>query len=86
MLGVGFYKPHLPLVFPEEYLQHYQNVELPPEGDRVVPENFPPISWSECGVLCGASDIIADGVDCADYENSSMSETKTRELRTAYFA
>ena len=85
-LGVGFYKPHLPLVFPEEYLTNYQNVELPPAGDCDVPNNFPPISWSSCGTLCGNSDIIDDGVDCNDYENSSMSDAKTKELRSAYFA
>ena len=79
-------KPHLPLVFPEEYLDLYQNVELPPAGDLDVPTNFPPISWSACGTLCGADDILATGIDCNDYETSTMPETKTRELRAAYFA
>ena len=44
-LAVGFRKPHLPWVFPEEYLNDYPgDVELPQAIEREIPHDFPPIA------------------------------------------
>ena len=45
-VAVGFHKPHLPFVFPAEFIQHYppEKVQLPP--NPYAPVDMPPIAWT----------------------------------------
>ena len=79
-LAVGFYKPHLPFVFPEPYLYYYppEVVEMP--LTQSVPVQFPPVAWNRCGGLCDKPDVMAS----CEY-NETLPDSKTLELRRAYY-
>ena len=44
-VAVGFHKPHLPFVFPAEFIKYYppEKVHLPP--NQCAPVGMPPIVW-----------------------------------------
>ena len=45
-LGVGFLKPHLPHVFPKQYLEMYANVHAPQlASNPFAPTNSPRVAW-----------------------------------------
>ena len=46
-LGVGFLKPHLPQVFPKQYLDMYAGTPLPRVASNPFPpKGSPPIAWA----------------------------------------
>eukprot|EP00118_Oscarella_pearsei_P017935 m.180700 g.180700 ORF g.180700 m.180700 type:complete len:558 (+) comp39259_c0_seq1:47-1720(+) len=83
-VAVGFHKPHLPFLFPEEYLQHYPeaNIKLPPNPH--VPQNFPNTAWFNYIELRNYNDIQALGLS-GDF-NTTLPDDVTKELRRAYYA
>ena len=46
VLAVGFKKPHLPWIFPEEFLDDYPEVDVQSAPNQYVPTNYPEIAWS----------------------------------------
>ena len=82
-LAVGFYKPHLPFVFPEEFLARYPQsaIRLPP--NRYAPQNMPDIAWSDYGELRAYHDIARLGLT-GDI-NTTVPADVTLELRRAYY-
>ena len=80
-MAVGFLKPHLPFVFPEEYLSQ---TEFSKVGLPYVPEGWPHIAWHDQGELTHYGDIVDLNVSVA--YNQSIPEWKASELRRAYFA
>ncbi|GIX89038.1 iduronate 2-sulfatase [Caerostris extrusa] len=45
-LGVGYYKPHIPLKFPKEYLDLYPIDEMDLAPNNTIPSKLPKISWN----------------------------------------
>ena len=96
-LAVGFHKPHLPFVFPEEYMQYYPkgSIKLPANpyvpkdsiklpANPYVPKNFPDIAWWRCVGLHDYTDILATNATLK--YNTSLPDFKTLELRRAYYS
>ena len=86
-LAVGFYKPHLPFVFPAEFLQHYpaQVVELPP--NHYAPDGMPTIAWHNT-ITVG---LIGRSVEVkhSNYSgniNTTMADMNVLNLQRAYYA
>ena len=44
---LDFRKPHEPLIFPEEFLEHYPKEDIRLGAFRRLPKNFPLVSWNE---------------------------------------
>ncbi len=85
-LAVGFQKPHLPFVFPAEFLQYYppQVIEFPP--NPYAPDGMPPIAWYnfiETGNFATSVEI-----KYANYTgeiNTTMADLNVLNLRRAYY-
>ncbi len=85
-LAVGFHKPHLPFVFPAEFIKYYpiESVQLPPNS--YAPEGMPPIAWFNymTSMLRGYSDIKYSNY--TGKYNTSIANTTVMELRRAYYS
>ena len=83
-LAVGLHKPHLPFVFPEEYLGYYpyNAVRLP--DNPYAPDNMPPIAWSDYGELRSYEDIKA--LHLTGAINTTVPNEVSISLRRAYYA
>ena len=83
-LAVGFYKPHLPFVFPEEFLAMYppSEIHLPP--NPYAPENMPSIAWTTYRELRMFGDIAQLGLS-GDI-NTTIPSNVTLDLRRAYYS
>ena len=60
-MGVGFYKPHLPFVFPQCYLDLYPEEDIYLPENPWVPNDFPEKAWSAYGEFRDYEDITAPG-------------------------
>eukprot|EP01063_Lacrimia_lanifica_P017823 TRINITY_DN24810_c0_g1_i1.p2 TRINITY_DN24810_c0_g1~~TRINITY_DN24810_c0_g1_i1.p2 ORF type:complete len:526 (+),score=179.90 TRINITY_DN24810_c0_g1_i1:225-1580(+) len=82
-LAVGFHKPHLPFIFPEEYLEYYPegSVVLPPH--QSAPKNMPAVAWTEYGELLGYEDQTPLGTGAI---GSVLPAADVLALRRAYYA
>ncbi len=56
-IAVGFHKPHLPFVFPEEFLQFYPKEDIHLPDNPFVPVDTPAIAWRNYGELRSYHDI-----------------------------
>jgi iduronate 2-sulfatase len=86
-VAVGFHKPHLPFVFPEEFLASYPagSVQLPP--NMFAPDGMPAIAWQSWGETRSYADITALGLSGApNSSDGGMPAAKTLELRRAYYS
>jgi iduronate 2-sulfatase len=85
-LGVGFYKPHLPFVFPLSMLELYpeSSISIPDPINIQVPFNMPKIAWSDYIFLRNFKDIKAANV--SGEFNTLVPEYKMKELRRAYYS
>ncbi|KAK6172185.1 hypothetical protein SNE40_015903 [Patella caerulea] len=83
-MAVGFYKPHLPFVFPEEYLSLYppENIKLPKNG--YIPAHMPPIAWSKYWELLIYKDIAE--LQVSGQPNTSLPRDVVMNLRRAYYS
>jgi len=86
-VAVGFHKPHLPFVFPEEYLDMYPNgsVQVPP--NMYAPDGMPAIAWQSWGETRNYADIKPLGLSGApNASDGGMPHAKTLEMRRAYYS
>ena len=60
-IALGFYKPHLPFVFPESYLNEYPSSDIYLPTNPYVPNNFHEKAWSDYNELRKYGDITVDG-------------------------
>ena len=83
-MAVGLWKPHYPLVFPEEYLNHYpmQDIQLPPNS--YAPVNMPNIAWWDYPELRSYTDIEA--LNVTGQINSTLPDDVVLNQRRAYYA
>ena len=84
-MAVGFYKPHLPFIFPESVLDYYPEDTINLPDNPYAPINMPRIAWSYYGELRNGYTDIQD-LNVNGYINTTLPDTKTLELRRAYYA
>ncbi|ELT93612.1 hypothetical protein CAPTEDRAFT_134558 [Capitella teleta] len=85
-LAVGFYKPHLPWIFPEEFLYQYPKSDIDVAINRFAPRNVPPIAGSHYQELVKYTDIkLYDTHLSGDY-NDTIPIELSKDLRRAYYA
>ena len=84
-MAVGFYKPHLPFVFPASVLQYYPEDSIQLPDNPYAPVNMPQIAWSYYVELGnGYTDIQALNVN--GYINTTLPDKNVLELRRAYYS
>ena len=89
-LAWGIHKPHLPFLFPEEYLDFYPMDSISLPNNPFVPKGMPDIAYSKWGELqtykdCSTSSTTL-GNDLLGQINVTLPDSKTKELRRAYYA
>ena len=82
-LAVGLHKPHLPFLFPEEFLDYYPAHEIRLPANDYAPENMPDIAWSVYGELLHYKDIAK--LNASGMPNTTLPASKVKELRRAYY-
>lgn len=83
-LAAGFYRPHLPFIFPESMLTFYPESSITLPENKFVPENMPQEAWSDYVFLRRFRDIQVANVT-GDF-NTTIPEYKMKELRRAYYS
>lgn len=58
-LGVGYYKPHIPLKFPKKYLGLYPLDDIQLAPNRKKPSKLPPVAWNPFTDIREREDIQA---------------------------
>ena len=83
-LAVGFKKPHLPFIFPEEFMNMYplQDIGLP--SNPYAPMDMPRIAWASWPELRKYEDIAAHSPTGA--VNTTLPDSTTIDLRRAYYS
>ena len=81
--GVGFHKPHLPFVFPEEFLDYYPMEDIRLPDNPYAPQNMPPVAWSSYAELRAYKDINA--LNATGAINSTLPDQVVKDLRRAYY-
>ena len=86
-IGVGFHKPHVPFVCPQEMYDLYPIKSIQLANNSNLPQNFPLIAWAapEVGRF---KDMIKYNCSQKVYHESTCALPKNavRSLRRAYFA
>ena len=83
-LAVGFYKPHLPLVVPQEYLDMYPLEGIQLSANPYIPDGMPKAAWSNYSELRQFRDVHDLGV--TGQVNTTLPEKEAKELMRAYYA
>lgn len=83
-LAVGFYKPHLPFLFPEEYLSLYDESDISLPNNPYAPVDMPDEAWSKYGEIREYHDIAA--LNATGEINTTLPDDVTIGLRRAYAA
>ena len=83
-LGVGFHRPHLPLVAPREFFDLYNDTEVNIAPNPHVPHNLPNIAYSTWGELRDYDDVKALNIP-TEY-NTTLPDDFAINLRRAYYA
>ncbi len=86
-MAVGFHKPHLPFVFPSEFIRYYpsESVQLP--LNPYAPIKMPEIAWHNYiteGLLGKCDDI--EPSNYTGSMNTSMADNTVVNLRRAYYS
>ena len=82
-IAVGFHKPHLPFVFPEEFLDFYPADDIRLPDNPYAPRNMPDVAWSSYGELLGYQDIKMTNATGAI--NTTLPDDVVKDLRRAYY-
>ncbi|ELU07221.1 hypothetical protein CAPTEDRAFT_18188 [Capitella teleta] len=83
-LAVGFHKPHLPFIFPEEFLDLYPAKEIRLPDNPYAPTEMPSIAWHRYDGIAAYPDM--KGLNITGDINSTIPDFKTLELRRAYYS
>lgn len=83
-IAVGFHKPHLPFIFPEEYLELYPERDIHLPSNPYAPVDMPDIAWSDYGELRKYKDIKK--LNMSGDINTTLPDNVTKDLRRAYYA
>ncbi|ELT90471.1 hypothetical protein CAPTEDRAFT_197493 [Capitella teleta] len=83
MLAVGFTKPHLPFIFPEEMFDLYPKTSINLPNNPYVPSNMPSrYAWSRWAELRKYQDIKG----ATGLMNDTLPDDLVKQLRRAYFS
>ncbi|XP_053387158.1 iduronate 2-sulfatase-like [Mercenaria mercenaria] len=83
-LAAGFYKPHLPFIFPESVLNFYPKKSIRLPKNPHIPLNMPKIAWSSYTFLRKHPDI--KDLNITGEFNTTLPKFKMLELRRAYYS
>ena len=83
-VAVGFHKPHLPFIIPEEFLDLYPESSISLPDNPYAPVNMPDIAWSWYGELRKYADIHK--LNATGAINSTLPKDVTMALRRAYYS
>lgn len=77
-IGAGLHKPHVPWIFPKEFLEFYpDNIEdIPLASDTYAPVDMPPVAWH----------FPADVQGISIKANGTANMTRSRVFRRGYYA
>ena len=77
-IGAGFHKPHVPFVFPAEFLQYFPEdlADIPLAEDTYAPIGMPDAAWH----------FPADVHGFPIKFNGTCNETRSRNFRRGYYA
>ena len=83
-LGVGFHRPHLPWICPQEYLDLYpeDKVDLPAPDNKYYPQDYPKYMYAPHKELLRSPDVL--NKTQIDY-NEIMDDERTKFFRRSYF-
>eukprot|EP00937_MAST-01D_sp_MAST-1D-sp2_P000882 g882.t1 len=79
-----FKKPHLPFVFPDNFLDKYpeDSIQLPP--NPYAPDGMPDVAWQAYGETRNYADIKK--LNATGAINTTLPDATVKELRRAYYA
>ena len=83
-MAVGFHKPHLPFVFPKEFLEKYPEDSIRLPSNPEAPAHMPPVAWWGYSDLRAYGDIKA--LNKSGAINSTLPDDVVRDLRRAYYS
>jgi len=84
-MAVGYYKPHLPFVYPEEFHRVYNYNEITEANNTFAPINYPELAWSLQGEMRSFGDIAGMIPPPTGEMGTKLPEWKSRQLRKAYY-
>ena len=82
-LGVGFMRPHLPLLCPEKYARYYPDYKISLPRYPFAPWAMPDIAWSNFHTLRSFENIRELGSHGSI--NSTLPDWVTKKMRQAYY-
>ncbi|XP_076362814.1 iduronate 2-sulfatase isoform X2 [Tachypleus tridentatus] len=82
-LAVGFHKPHIPLKFPQEYINLYPLSSMSLAPDPRLPHYMPPVAWNPWMDLRKRDDVKKFNVS---FPYGELPEKFQKEIRQGYFA
>merc|ERR1719367_844458 len=85
-LALGIHRPHLPFLFPDEFLYLYPEDYIHEPTNPFVPTDMPTKAWSDFGELRNYEDCTSEALGIPDLGqiNVTLPSWKTKELRRAY--
>ena len=83
-VAVGFHKPHLPFVVPEEYFRLYPRNDIKLPDNPYAPTDMPSIAWSDYGELRNYFDV--KDVHASGAINTTLPDRMVKDLRRAYYS
>ena len=83
-MAIGFYRPHLPFVVPERFIDFYPSVNIKLPTNMFAPLNMPNVAWSYYGELRHYQDI-RKGMFSGKI-NTTLPKTLMKNLRQYYYA
>ena len=83
-VAVGFHKPHLPFIIPEEFLSYYPEADIRIPDNEYAPVNMPDIAWSSYGELRAYEDVRVGKF--SGKINSTLPDKLVKDLRRYYYS
>ena len=83
-VAVGFHKPHLPFIIPEEFLSYYPEADIKIPDNEYAPVNMPDIAWSSYGELRAYEDVRVGKF--SGKINSTLPDKLVKDLRRYYYS
>ena len=86
-LAVGFHLPHLPFIFPSDFIKYYPLENVPLPKNPYAPVDMPDIAWNnycEETIICKFTDLFY--LNLTGEINSTIDILTMTNLRRAYFS
>ena len=83
-LAVGFHKPHMPFIFPADFLDYYPAGDIRLPDNPYAPVNMPEVAWYSFKDLGDYPDLKKFNI--SGNINTTLPDLKVLELRRAYYS